>query len=53
MFLVETWEHEAKHITNIDGYIIKSLWPRIRSKVGQTPFVCVYHEVLENCIRVC
>ena len=27
IFLTETCEHEAKHIPNIDGYIIKSIWP--------------------------
>ena len=41
IFLAKTWEHEAKHVPKIDGYLIKSIWP------------CIYHESLYNSIKVC
>ena len=34
IFLIESWEHEAKRILNIDGYVIKSMWPCTRSNIG-------------------
>ena len=48
IFLVETWEHEAKPKTNIHGYIIKPKWPHIRSNIGRANVeACIFHEGLE------
>ena len=44
IFLVETWEHEAKRISNIDGYTIKSIWPHTRSNIRWAEVACIYSE---------
>ena len=44
IFLTETCKHEAKRIRNIDGYIIKSIWPHTRINIGQARVACIYNE---------
>ena len=52
--MVETWEHKAKHILKIDGYLIKSIWPHFdKGNIGRTWITCIYNERLDNSIKVC
>ena len=53
IFLVETWEHDAKHIPKIDGYFIKSIWPHSKGNIRCAKITCIYHERLDNYIRLC
>ena len=54
-YYVSRWrlEHEAKHIPNMDGDIIKSIWPHTRSNIEWVGVACIYCEGLDNCIWVC
>ena len=51
-FLTETWEHEAKRIPKIDGYLIKSIWPHSKGNLGGVQIACIYHESLDNSMKV-
>ena len=53
ILLAETWEHEAKRIPKIDGYLIKSIWPHSKGIIGRAGIACIYHESLDNSIKVC
>ena len=53
IFLAETWEHEAKCIPKIYYYNIKLVWPRSKGNIGRAGIVCIYHESLDNSIKVC
>ena len=53
ILLPETWEHQAKHIPKIDGYLIKSIRPHSKGIIGHVGIACIYHESLDNSIKVC
>ena len=53
IFLAETWEHDAKRIPMIDGYLVRSLWPFSRGNVGRAGMACIFCASLDNHIKAC
>ena len=52
IFLAKTWEYEAKYIPKVDGYLIKSIWPHSKGNIGRVGIACIYHESLDNSMKV-
>ena len=50
--LVEIWEHDAKRISKIDGYLVKSIWPHSKGNIRCARITCIYHERLDIYIRL-
>ena len=51
--MAKTWEHDAKRIPKVDGYLTKSTWHYSKGNIGRARITCIYYERLDNYIRLC
>ena len=52
IFFVESWEHDAKGIPKIDGYLIKSICPHSKGNIEGARISRIYNERLDNYISM-
>ncbi|MCO5586881.1 hypothetical protein L7F22_040826 [Adiantum nelumboides] len=53
LFLLETWEHDARQIPHIDGYVTTSIWMSSMKMRGQGGVAVMYKEEFQKVITIC
>ena len=55
IFLVETWEYDAKCIHKIDDYLKSNRYSCLilKERYGRARITCICYEKLDNYVRLC